>query len=47
MEYEGTEEEMEVARFILRNTSRLKMAAFYPESTNAEEELEMLMELSM
>ncbi|KAJ4894503.1 putative FBD-associated F-box protein [Raphanus sativus] len=47
MEYEGTEEEMEVARFILRNTSRLKRAAFYPESTNAEEELVMLMELSM
>lgn len=47
LQYEGKEEEIEVARFIFRNSCGLKMAGFYPKSTNPEEKLEMLMELSM
>lgn len=46
-QYEGREEEIEVARFILRNSARLETATFHPESTDPKEKLEILTKLSM
>ncbi|CAA7062579.1 unnamed protein product [Microthlaspi erraticum] len=44
--YEGREEEKQLVRFILGNSSRLKTATFYHKSTDPEERLGMLRELS-
>ncbi|XP_033142009.1 probable FBD-associated F-box protein At1g32375 [Brassica rapa] len=46
-QYEGREEEIKVAQFIIRNSACLKNATFYPKSTDPTEKLEMLMELSV
>ncbi|CAA7062552.1 unnamed protein product [Microthlaspi erraticum] len=46
-QYEGREDDIQVARFILRNSARLKTAAFNPKSTDPEEKLEILTKLSM
>lgn len=45
-QYEGREEEIKVAQFIIRNSACLKNATFYPKSTDPTEKLEMLTELS-
>lgn len=46
-QYGGTEEEKQVARYILGNSGRLGLATFYPKSTNPVKNLQMLKELSM
>ncbi|WZZ21353.1 hypothetical protein YC2023_122740 [Brassica napus] len=46
-QYGGTEEEKQVARYILGNFGRLGLATFYPKSTNPVKNLQMLKELSM
>ncbi|XP_013623863.1 PREDICTED: probable FBD-associated F-box protein At1g32375 [Brassica oleracea var. oleracea] len=46
-QYEGREEEIKVAKFIIRNSACLKNATFYPKSTDPVEKLEMLIELSV
>ncbi|CAG7880003.1 unnamed protein product [Brassica rapa] len=46
-QYEGREEEIKVAQFIIRNSACLKNATFYPKSTDPTEKLEMLKELSV
>ncbi|CAG7880002.1 unnamed protein product [Brassica rapa] len=46
-QYEGREEEIKVAQFIIRNSACLKNATFYPKSTDPVEKLEMLIELSV
>ncbi|XP_010485169.1 PREDICTED: probable FBD-associated F-box protein At1g32375 [Camelina sativa] len=46
-QYNGREEEEDVATFILRNSGFLKRATIYPKSTDPIENLKMLMKLSM
>ncbi|KAL0646682.1 hypothetical protein Bca4012_044973 [Brassica carinata] len=46
-QYGGTEEEKQVARYILGNSDRLGLATFYPKSTNPVKNLQMHKELSM
>lgn len=46
-QYEGREEEIKVAQFIIKNSACLKNATFYPRSTDPTEKLEMLIELAV
>ncbi|CAH8301400.1 unnamed protein product [Eruca vesicaria subsp. sativa] len=46
-QYQGTEEEKQVARYILGNSGRLGFATFYPKSKNPVKNLQLLTELSM
>ncbi|KAF2599956.1 hypothetical protein F2Q68_00008022 [Brassica cretica] len=47
VKYEGTEEQKEVAAFIIRNGRCLKKVAISSETTDSDKKLEMLKELSL